>query len=145
MNALLTILKEIFKFDWLKVWMSFKLEIRTFFTAIPLTKSFCKIHWLKVVDVCQRPIPSLCKLHSFYIETEVDSYFHHNVFDISQSQHWIVCVSRGSTKNSFALKLFHFCNLKTKQRSILQEDVNLFIEELRVLVDSLRNFPKIYV
>ena len=39
-------------------------------------------------------IPNLCKLYSFYEEipeefldeTDVDSYFYHNVFDISQSQ-----------------------------------------------------------
>ena len=51
-------------------------------------------------------IPSLCKIYSFYEEipeefldeTDVDSYSHHKVFDISQSQHRIVRVSRGSNR-----------------------------------------------
>ena len=54
----------------------------------------------------KKQIPSLCKLYSFYEETpqefldkiEVDSYFYLNIFDISQSQHRIVRVSRGSNK-----------------------------------------------
>ena len=54
----------------------------------------------------KKQIPSLCKLYSFYEEipeefldeTEVDSYFYHNVFDISQSQHRIRRVTRGSNK-----------------------------------------------
>ena len=55
----------------------------------------------------KKQIPSLCKLYSFYEEipeefldeTDVDGYFYHNIFDISQSQHRIVRVSRGSNKN----------------------------------------------
>ena len=66
-------------------------------------------------------IPGLCKLYSFYEEipedfldeTDVDSYFYHNIFEISQSQHRIVRVSRGSNEKSFAIKLFQFCDLKT--------------------------------
>ena len=50
--------------------------------------------------------PSLCKLYSFYEEitqefldeTDVDSYFYHNIFGIFQSQHRTVGVSRGSNK-----------------------------------------------
>ena len=46
----------------------------------------------------RKQIPSLCKPYSFYEEipeefldeTDVDSYFYHNIFDISQSQHRIV-------------------------------------------------------
>ena len=34
-------------------------------------------------------------------------------------------VSRGSNKKSFAIKLFQFCDLKTQQRYILQEEVNI--------------------
>ena len=33
-------------------------------------------------------------------------------------------VSRGSNIKSFAIKLFQFCDLKTQQRYILQEEVN---------------------
>ena len=66
-------------------------------------------------------IPSLCKLYSVYEkipedfldETDVDSYFYHNIFDISQSQHRIVRVSNGYNKKSSTFKLFQFCDLKT--------------------------------
>ena len=75
----------------------------------------------------RKPIPSLCKLYAIYEElqeefldkTDVDSYFYHNIFDISQYKHRIVRVSRGSNKKSFAIKLFQFCDLKTQQRYIL--------------------------
>ena len=57
----------------------------------------------------KKQIPSWCKLYSFYEEipeefldeTDVDSYFYHNIFDISQSQHRRVRVSRGSNKKLF--------------------------------------------
>ena len=86
----------------------------------------------------KKQIPSLCKLYSFYEEipeefwdeTDVDSYFYHNIFDISQSQHRIVRVSRGSNKKSFVMKLFQFCDFKTQQRYILQEEVNISKREL---------------
>ena len=98
----------------------------------------------------KKQIPSLCKLHSFYEgkpeefsdETDVDSYFYHNIFDNSQSQHRIVRVSRGSNKKSFAIKLFQFCDLKTQQRYILQEEVNISKREPTCLVDNLRDFLK---
>ena len=46
----------------------------------------------------KKQISSLCKLYSIYEEkpeefldeTDVDSYFHHNILDISQSRHRIV-------------------------------------------------------
>ena len=99
-----------------------------------------------------KQIPSLCKLYLFYEEipeefldeTDVDSYFYHNIFDISQSQHRIVRVSRGSNKKSFAIKLFQFCDLKTQQRYILQEEVNISKRELTSLVDNLRDFLKTF-
>ena len=77
--------------------------------------------------------PILCKLSSLYEEkpdefldaTDVDNYFHHNIFDVSLSKHRIVRVSRGSNKKSFAIKLFQFCDLKTQQRYILKEEVNI--------------------
>ena len=96
----------------------------------------------------KRQIPSLCKLYSFYEEipeefldeTDVVSYFYHNIFDISQSQHRIVRVSRGSNKKSVTIKLFQFCDLKTQQRYILQEEVNISKRELTCLVDNLSDF-----
>ena len=100
----------------------------------------------------KKQIPSLCKLYSFYEEipeefvdeTDVDSYFYQNIFDVSQSQHRIVRVSRGSNKISFAIKLFQFCDLKTQQRYILQEEVNISKRELTCLVDNLRDFLKTF-
>ena len=92
--------------------------------------------------------PNFCKHYSFYEEvpeefldkTDVDSYFYHNIVDISHIQHRIVRVSRGSNKKSSAIKLFQFFNLKTLQGYILQEEVNISKRELTCLVDSLRDF-----
>ena len=95
-------------------------------------------------------IPSLCKLYSFseeipeefQDEIDVNVYFYHKNFDISQSQHRMVRVSRDSNKESFAIKLFQFCDLKTQQRYILQDEVNISKRGLTCLVDSLRDFLK---
>ena len=100
----------------------------------------------------KKQIPSLCKLCSFYEEiseefldeTDVDSYFYHNIFDISQSQHRIVRVNRGSNKKPCSIKLFQFSDLKTQQRYILQEEVNISRRELTCLVDNLRDFLKTF-
>ena len=100
----------------------------------------------------EKEISSLCKLYSFYEEipeqfsdeTDVDSYFYHNIFDIFQSQHRIVGVSRDSNKKSFAIKLLQFCDLKTQQRYILQEEANISKRELTCLVDNLRDFLKTF-
>ena len=90
----------------------------------------------------------MCNFYSFYEEfldeTDFDSYFNHNIFDISQSQHRIVRVSRGSNKKSFAIRLSQFCDLKTQQRYILQEKVNISKRELTCLVDNLRDFLKTF-
>ena len=101
----------------------------------------------------EKQILSLCKLHSFYEvipeefldETDVDSYFYHNIFDISQSQHRKVRLTRGSNKKSFAIKLIQFCDLKTQQRYILQEETNISKRELTCLVESLRDFSKLSI
>ena len=61
-------------------------------------------------------ISSLCKFYSVYEEkseevsdeTDVGSYFYHNILDILQYHHRIVRVSKGSNKKSFAFKVFHF-------------------------------------
>ena len=96
----------------------------------------------------KKQVPSLCKLYSFYEkipeefldETDVD--FYHNIFDIFQSQHRIVRVTRSSNRKLFAIKLFQFCDLKTQQRYILQEEVIISKRELTCLVDNLRDFLK---
>ena len=54
-------------------------------------------------------------------ETDVDGYFYHNIFDISQSQLQNVRLSNDFNKKFFALKLFQLCDLKTNQRNIFQE------------------------
>ena len=77
----------------------------------------------------RKQIPSLCRLCSIYEETpeelleetDVDIYFYHNFFDISQSQHRIARVSRGSNKKYFSIKFFQFCILMIQQRYILEE------------------------
>ena len=54
----------------------------------------------------KKQIPSLSKRYSFYEEipeqfldeTDVDSSFYYNIFEITQSQHRIVRVRRGSNK-----------------------------------------------
>ena len=97
-------------------------------------------------------IPNLCKLFSLYDEkpeefsdkTDVDSYFYRNIFDISQSQHRILRVSTGSNKKTFAINLSQFCDLKTQQRYILQEKVNVSKIVLTCLVNNLRDFLKTY-
>ena len=75
-------------------------------------------------------------------ETVVDSYFYHNIFDISQSQHRIVRVNTSSNMKSFTFKLIKFRDLMTQQCSILHEKVNTSEKELSCLVDSLRDFLK---
>ena len=99
----------------------------------------------------KKQIPSLCKLYSSYEVipeefldgTDVDSYFYNNIFDISQSYHRKVRVSKGSKEKSFENK-FQFCDLKTQQRYIPQEEVNISKRELSSLIDSLRDFLKTF-
>ena len=96
----------------------------------------------------KKPIPSLCKLWSFYEEVpedflddaDVDSYFYRNIFDVSQSQHRKVRVSKVTNKKSFAIKLFQFYDIKTQQRYVHQQKRKLSKRELSSLVYSLRQF-----
>ena len=100
----------------------------------------------------KKQISSLCKLYSkyeeipeeFLEETDVDSYFYHNILDISQSHHRIVWVSKGSNKKSFAFKVFHFCYSKLQQRFILKEEVSVSKKEIESLLDSLDEFLKAF-
>ena len=95
----------------------------------------------------------MCKLYSAYEEipeefldkTDVDSYFYHNIVDISQSHHRKVPVSKGSNKKSFAFKVFHFCDSKLQQRFILKEEVSFSKKEIESLLDSLGEFLKVFV
>ena len=100
----------------------------------------------------KKQIPSLCKLYSFYEQipenfleaTDVDSCFYHKIFDLSQSQHRIVRFTRSSNQNLYAITLFQFCDLKTQQRYILQEEVIISKRELTCLIDSLCDFLKTF-
>ena len=100
----------------------------------------------------KKQISSLCKLYSIYEEvpeefldeTDVDSYFHHNILDISQSHNRIVRVSKGSNKKSFTFKVFHFCDSKLQQRFILEEEVSISKKEIESLLDSLGDFLKAF-
>ena len=100
----------------------------------------------------KKQIFSLCKVCSIYEEipeelldeTDVDSYFYHNILDISQSHHRIVRVSIGSNKKSFALKEFHFCDSKLQQRFILKEEVGISKKEIESLLNSLGEFLKAF-
>ena len=77
-------------------------------------------------------------------ETDVDSYFDHNVLDITLIDNRIVRVSKGSNKKTFAFKLFQFCNLKNQQRFILEEEVSVSFKELLAILNTLRQFLKQY-
>ena len=100
----------------------------------------------------KKQISNLCKLYSVYEEipedfldkTDVDSFFHHNILDISQSQHRIVRVSKGSNKKSFAFEVFQFCDSKLQQRFILKEEVGISKKEIDSLLDSLGEFLKAF-
>ena len=80
------------------------------------------------------------------VETDVDSYFYHNLLDILQSHNRIVWVSKGSNKKSFAFKAFHFCKLKLQQQFILKEEVSISIckEEFESLLDRLGECLKVF-
>ena len=100
----------------------------------------------------KKQISSLCKFYSVYEEipeefldeTDVDSYFYHNILDISQSHHRILRVSNGYNKKSFAFKVFHFCDSKLQQRFILKETVSISKKETESLLDSLGEFLKAF-
>ena len=100
----------------------------------------------------KKQISSLFKLYSVYQEipedfldeTDVDSYFYHNSFDISQSHYRIFRVSKGSNKKSFKFKVFHFCDSKLQQQFSLKEEVSICKKEIESLLDSLGEFLKTF-
>ena len=95
---------------------------------------------------------SLCKLYSIYEEipeefldgTDVESYFYHNILNISHSHHRIVRVSKRSNKKSFAFKVFQFCDSKLQQRFILKEEVSISKQETESPLDCLGEFLKAF-
>ena len=77
-------------------------------------------------------------------ETDLDSYFYHIFLDISQFHHRIIRVSKGSNKNSFAFKVFHFCDSKLQQPFILKDEVSISEKDIESLLDSLVEFLKTF-
>ena len=100
----------------------------------------------------KKQIPSLSNLYTIYKEvnenfldeTDVDSYFHHNILDLALINNRIVRVSKRSNKKIFAFKLFQFCNLKNQQRFILEEEVAVSLKEYAAVLNTLRQFLKQY-
>ena len=100
----------------------------------------------------KKQISSLCKLQSIYKEkpegfldeTDVDSYFYHNILDVSQSHNRIVRVSKGSNKKIFSVKVFDSCYSKLQQQFILEEEVSISKKEFESLLDSLAEFLKTF-
>ena len=97
-------------------------------------------------------IPSLSKLYTIYAEvlesfldeTDVDSYFYHNILDIALFDNRIVRASKVSNKKIFAFKLFQVCNLKNQQNFIAEEEVSVSLKELAAVLSTLRQFSKKY-
>ena len=77
-------------------------------------------------------------------EIDVDSYFYHNILDITQSHHRIIRVRKLSNKKSFASNVFHFCDSKLPQRFILKKEVSISKKEIESLLDSLGEFVKAF-
>ena len=75
-------------------------------------------------------------------ETDVDTYFYHNILDIALTDNRILRVSKSSNKKVFALKLFEFCNLKNQQRFFLEKEVSVLLDELAAILNTLRQFLK---
>ena len=100
----------------------------------------------------KKQISSLCKLSSVYEETpeefldetDIDSFFYHNILDISQSHHRIVRISKASNKKSFAFEVFLFSDSKLQQRFILKEEVRISKNEIESVLDSLGEFLKAF-
>ena len=103
--------------------------------------------------LCSKKLVSCwCKLYSLYEEipeefldeTDIDSYFYHNILDSSQTDNRIVRIRKGSNKKSFAFKVFLFCDSKLQQRFILEEEVSISKKEIESLLDSLGEFLKAF-
>ena len=98
----------------------------------------------------KKQISRLSKLYTIYgevpenflDETDVNSYFYHNILDIALIDNRIVRVSKGFNRKKFAFKLFQFCNLKNQQRFILEEEVSVSLKELAAILNTLRQFLK---
>ena len=93
----------------------------------------------------------MCKLYSLYEEipevldeTDVDSYFYHNILDISQSHHRIVRNSKGSNK-VFCIQSPSFLRFKVTAAIYSQGRSQHFQKkEIESQLDSLGEFLKAF-
>ena len=75
-------------------------------------------------------------------ETDIDTYFYHDIFDIALKDNRIVPVCKGSNKKNFAFKLFQFRNLKNQQRFIPEEDKSVSFKKLASILNTLHQVLK---
>ena len=93
---------------------------------IPFNLNFLLEQFMSI----KQQLPCLSLLYSIYEEVpeqtldeaDVDSYFYHNILDVTKTDNRLVRVSKGSNKNLFAIKGFKFCDLKAQQRFFLDEE-----------------------
>ena len=104
------------------------------------------------MNVYKEANSSLSKLYTIYEEvpenfldeTDVDTFFYHNILDIALINIRIVGVSKSSNKKIFAFGLFQICNLKNQQRIILEEQVSVSLKKLAAILNFLRQSLKQY-
>ena len=77
-------------------------------------------------------------------EADVDSYFYHNILDVTKTDNRLVRVSKGSNKSLCAIKVFKFCELKAQQRFFLDKEISITKKELAAVLNRLRHFLKQY-
>ena len=76
---------------------------------------------------------------SFQDESDIDSYFYHNILDVVKKEKRLIRLSNGCNKKQFAFKSFIFCDLPNQQRFLLEEEISLTKRELGSIFDQLRD------
>ena len=122
---------------------------RTPFSAIPPIKSFSKFYRLKAVDVCEtanwefvQTVFNSQRLTKGNLgQTDVDSSFNHQNFDISQSRHRIGWLAKALKKSS----MLSFCSMSAILRhssdiSSRRSDFS-FKRKFGFLLHGYRDFP----
>ena len=90
-------------------------------------------------------MPSLSQLFSiweekskeFSDEIDVDSYFYHNVFDISQSQHRLARVTKRLQQKTSCIQFVPILRFEDTAALKFREESNILKRELKSLVDNL--------
>ena len=77
-------------------------------------------------------------------ENDVETYFYHNIFDLSQSHHRIVRVIRGSNKKIICNQVVAVLRYKDTATLYPPRRMNIFKRELTCLVNDLRDFLKTF-